>query len=71
MTLRALILGTLCVLFICGFGYINDRILELESFSNGHQLPIIVVGILVLSVLIFNPLLRLINKKLPFRKGAI
>ncbi len=71
MTLRALILGTLCVLFICGFGYINDRILELESFSNGHQLPIIVIGVLVICVLLINPLLRKIHRGLPFKAAEM
>ncbi|NLG12681.1 MAG: hypothetical protein GX561_00550 [Lentisphaerae bacterium] len=71
MSLRALSIGTLCVLFICGFGYYNDRILELESFNNGHQLPILVIGVLVLVVMILNPLLRLINKRLPLRSAEL
>ena len=57
MTKRAMLLGLLAVLFICGTGYINDRVLNLESISNGHQLPILVIGILMLVVLAINPLL--------------
>lgn len=64
MTLRALILGTLFVLFISGFGYINDNVLNLESFSNGHLLPIVVIGLLLVTVLVFNPLLKGVNKRL-------
>jgi hypothetical protein len=58
MTMRAMLLGLLAVFFICGGGYINDRVLNLESISNGHQLPILVIGILMLVVSVVNPLLR-------------
>lgn len=57
MTKRAMLLGLFAVLFICGTGYINDRVLNLESISNGHQLPILVIGILMLVVIAINPLL--------------
>lgn len=66
MTIRALVLGFLGGLFIAGFGYINDRILQLESFNNGHQLAIIVVGTLFLSVVTINPLLHKFGEKVAF-----
>ncbi len=46
-------------------------ILELESFSNGHQLPIIVIGVLVICVLLINPLLRKIHRGLPFKAAEM
>jgi len=57
MTWRAVTLGVLCSLFIAGAGYINDRLLDLESFNSGHQLPVIVLGTLFLVVAVLNPLL--------------
>ncbi|MBN2449275.1 MAG: hypothetical protein JXR77_02735 [Lentisphaeria bacterium] len=57
MTRRAVIIGLLGSFFIAGAGYINDRILELESFNSGHQLPVIVLGVLFLLVVSLNPLL--------------
>ncbi len=56
MTWRALILGVSCSLFIAGAGYVNDRLLDLESFNSGHQLPVIVLGTLFLVVAGLNPL---------------
>lgn len=71
MSLRAIIIATLCVLFFSGFGYINDCILNLESFSNGHLLPIVVIGSLLIIVLILNPLLHCLGRKLPLRPAEL
>ncbi|HOG51771.1 MAG TPA: hypothetical protein PKY10_14365, partial [Lentisphaeria bacterium] len=62
MTWRAVVIGLIGVLAICGFGYLNDRILELESINNGHQLPILVVGLLIVTVLLIHPLLALFRR---------
>ena len=62
MTWRAVVIGLIGVLAISGFGYLNDRILELESINNGHQLPILVVGLLIVTVLLVNPVLALLRR---------
>jgi hypothetical protein len=71
MTLRALILGLLLSLFIAGAGYINDRVLDLESFNNGHQLAIIVTGLMIVAVVLLNPLLHRLRRGLAFRPAEI
>ena len=63
-TIIALLIGFLGAIFIASCGYINDVVLGLESFTNGQLIPIIVVGMLVLFMLVLNPLLGLINRKL-------
>lgn len=62
MTWRAVAIGLVGVLAISGFGYLNDRILELESINNGHQLPILVVGLLIVAVLLVNPALARLRR---------
>ena len=71
MTIRSIILAFVCAIFIAACGYINDAVLYLESFTNGSLLPIIVIGTLGLFVMLINPLLGLINKKLPLRGGEM
>jgi len=71
MTPRALILGFAASLFIAGAGYINDRVLNLESFNNGHQVPIIVLGLMFLWVTLCNPLLHRLRRSWAFRPGEI
>ena len=65
MTWRAVSIGVLCALFIAGAGYVNDRLLDLESFNSGHQLPVIVMGTLFLVVALLNPLLMRWHRRLP------
>ena len=71
MTWRAVIIGLLGSFFIAGAGFINDRILELESFNNGHQLPIIVVGTLFVVVVAINPLLVRLGERWAFRPAEL
>lgn len=71
MTPRALILGFAASLFIAGAGYINDRVLLLESFNNGHQVPIIVLGLMLVWVTCINPLLHRVRRSLAFRPSEI
>ncbi len=47
MRLRALVIGLLGVIFIAGFGFINNHILQLERIAAGHLIPICVMGILL------------------------
>ncbi len=71
MTPRALILGFAASLFIAGAGYINDRVLNLESFNNGHQVPIIVLGLMFVWVTVCNPLLHRLRRQWAFRPAEI
>jgi hypothetical protein len=71
MTARALIVGFLVALFIAGMGYINDRMLELESFNNGHQIPIIVLGMMVLAVAVGIPLFFRLRASWAFRPPEV
>ena len=57
MTKRAFFIILVFVSLLTTLGYLNDHVLRLESTSNGHQLPIIVIGSLFLFVLTINPLL--------------
>ncbi|MDX9979528.1 MAG: hypothetical protein RBU25_05695 [Lentisphaeria bacterium] len=71
MTIRALILGFAASMFIAGAGYINDRVLNLESFNNGHQVPIIVLGLMFVWVTVCNPLLHRLRRSWAFRPAEI
>lgn len=57
MTLRAILIGLTAALAISGLGYLNDQILQLESVLGGHQLPISVIGLLIVAMATANPLL--------------
>jgi len=50
-------LGVSVALLIAGVAYINDQVLGLESVVAGHQLPITVIGPLILGMVLINPLL--------------
>lgn len=54
MTFRAFSIGIVCGLFIAGFGYVNDWILDLERFTSGHLIPVMVIGPLLLFVVTLN-----------------
>ena len=56
MTKRAFFIILVFVSLLTTLGYLNDHVLRLESTSNGHQLPIIVIGLLFLFVLTINPM---------------
>ena len=57
MSVRALIVGLIGAFCIAGGGYINDHVFGFESFTSGHLLPTIVIGLLFFSVIVINPLL--------------
>jgi len=67
MTFRAVILGTLGSLLIAGGGYINNRVLELETIAAGHQIPVGVIGLLIVGMVTINPLLMLFRRKWALR----
>lgn len=56
MTVRALVLGLTAALFIAAFGYVNNQVIQLEPLESGHLMPVSVLGLLVLTALLFNPL---------------
>lgn len=63
MSIRGLIIGFIGAILIAAGGFINDGVLYLESFTNGSQLPIIVIGLLLLTLFFLNPLLSVCNRK--------
>ena len=65
MTLRAVLFGLLGAAFVCGVGYYNDAVMHQTAFI-GNNLPISVYGLLILFLIIINPLLFAISKKLGF-----
>ena len=71
MTVRALIVGLVGAAMIAGLGYINDRVLELESIVAGHLLPVLVLGLLFVAMTVVNPLLFRARKKLAFRPAEV
>jgi len=71
MTARAVTIGFLGAMFIAGVGYINDRILGLENFTNGHLIPIIVLGLMFLTVIALNPLLFRVRRSWMFRPAEM
>jgi hypothetical protein len=71
MTVRALIIGFFGAMFIAGLGYVNDRLLELESFNSGHLLPVIVLGMAFLLLLVLNPLLHRIKQSWAFKPAEV
>jgi len=66
VTLRAFSIGTLCALFIAGFGYVNDWILDLERFTSGHLLPVMVIGPLLVFVVSLNVALFRLRRRWAF-----
>ena len=71
MTLRALLAGLVGAMLISGLGYLNDRVLELESIAAGHLLPVLVMGSLILFVAGINPLLFRLRRGLAFRPAEV
>ncbi len=61
MTIRAVLLGLLGALFIAVLAYLNDHVWVLSSFIASH-LPVFVFGSLIVTCLLVNPLLFLLNR---------
>lgn len=70
MTLRSIIIGLLFGSFIAAFGYYNDFYLEL-TFLVGNHLPIIVFGSMILYMIVLDPLLRRLWRRLPLKRGEM
>ncbi len=73
MSLRAVLIGSVGALLIAGFGYYNNQELKLEAIESGHQIPVAVIGLLIVAVLTVNPLLFAIRRRFALRpaEGAI
>jgi len=71
VTFRAIIVGLVGALLIAVGGFINDRILQLESVTAGHQIPVIVIGLLFLGVVAVNPFLFRLRRRLAFRPAEV
>ena len=63
MTVRAVLLGLLSAVFVCAFSYFNDFIMR-QTFLVGNYMPISVYGGLLAFLLLGNPLLRRLWKRL-------
>jgi hypothetical protein len=70
MTLRAVILGLLLGLVISAGTYFNDWVIG-QTPLIGNHLPISVFGTAALLILVLNPLLSAVGKRLPLRGGEI
>lgn len=70
MTKRALLLGFCGVLFICGFSYFNDSVMH-QTYLIGNNMPYSVYGILIIFVILINPLLFRLSKKLQLSRKEI
>jgi hypothetical protein len=71
MTWRSVLIGIIGGLLIGGLGYVNDRVLMLESVNNGHQLPIIVISLLLIAVVAINPLLAKVRESWPLKPAEL
>ena len=63
MTIRSVILGLLAAVVICGVTFFNDMVMKGTSLI-GNFVPIAVFGGLLIFVLLVNPALGLIHKRL-------
>lgn len=57
MTKRILIFCAIFIILLTTIGFIGDNILALSATSDGHQLPVIIIGPLFLFMLLINPLI--------------
>jgi hypothetical protein len=71
MTCRAVIIGLVGAWFIAGFGYVNDWVLDLERFTAGRLLPVVVLGPMLLAVVLINPLLFRLRRSWALRPAEI
>jgi len=73
MTLRATVLGLLGAMFIASVAYINDQALGLvgQSPLSGHQIPVGVIGPLVVFLAVVNPLLSRLRRTWGMRPAEI
>jgi hypothetical protein len=73
MTVRAILVGLIGALFIAGISYISEQILGLIGLSpiSGHQIPVGVIGTLVVFLAAVNPLLFLLRRSWGFKPAEV
>jgi hypothetical protein len=69
-TLRSVILGVLLGLFVSGFTYFNDHVVQ-SNFWIGNFLPVGIFGVVLLIIMVVNPLLAGLRQGLALRGGEI
>ena len=68
MSFRAILIGFLFAMFLAMAGHFNDAYMR-QTYLVGNFFPISVIGLLVLIVLLFNPVLRLLRPSWKLRAG--
>jgi hypothetical protein len=62
MTIRAVTLGLLGAIIICGFTYFNDAVMH-QTYLIGNNMPISIYGSLFIFIVVINPLLFFLRKR--------
>ncbi|MBL7076180.1 MAG: hypothetical protein ISS31_01800 [Kiritimatiellae bacterium] len=65
MTKRSIFIGLLCAVLLSVITYFNDMVMK-GTFLVGNYLPVAVFGTLILFLLLVNPLLRKLSRRLSF-----
>ncbi len=63
MTPRAIVIGLLCAAAVCAFCFFNDFVIK-QTFLVGNYMPISVYGGLLVFLLVVNPILLALSKRL-------
>ena len=63
MTLRAVIIGFVCAAAVCAFCFFNDFVIK-QTFLVGNYMPISVYGGLLVFLLVVNPILLKLSRRL-------
>jgi hypothetical protein len=70
VTLRSVLIGVACAVFLCGIFYFNDGIVRQPSMFRTF-LPVSVFGALMVFVILLNPLLHRVGMALSGREMAV
>jgi hypothetical protein len=70
VTIRAILLGLLGAVVVCGFTYFNDAVMR-QTYFVGNNMPIAVYGGLILFILVLNPLLQRLRLALTGKELAV
>jgi len=70
MTRRALITGAVVGVLLAGFGYLNDWIFRLNMIVGNH-VPISVFGMLIVTAIAVNPLIKRLGGRLALRSDEL
>ena len=70
MSFRALLIGFVLGVGIAAFTLFSDVVIA-QSYIISHHLPIAVFGVVVALLLLANPLLHAVGRRLPLRSGEI